>query len=50
MWNEVEQWYDQLATVYSKQYPTYEFSFVTSLNGGSRDPNLLVVRRGETKF
>jgi SAM-dependent methyltransferase len=46
IWHEVEQWYDRLETVYSKQYPTYEFAFVTSLNGGTRDPNLLVVRRG----
>jgi len=46
IWSDVEQWYDRVATVYSKQYPTYEFAFVTSLNGGTRDPNLLVVRRG----
>jgi len=45
IWNEVERLSDCLETVYSKQYPTYEFAFVTSLNGGTRDPNLLVVRR-----
>jgi SAM-dependent methyltransferase len=46
MWTEVEQWSHQVGTFYSKRYPTYEFAFVSSLNGGTRDPYLLVVRRG----
>lgn len=47
LWSNVEQWCDRIeAAAYSKKYPTYEFAFVTSLNGGTRDPYLLIVRRG----
>jgi hypothetical protein len=46
MWNDIDEWCDQLETVFSKQYPTYEFAFVVLPNGGNRDHNLLVVGRG----
>jgi hypothetical protein len=42
--NDTNEWFDRLETIYSKQYPTYEFAFVTLPKGGNR--NLLVVRRG----
>jgi hypothetical protein len=38
-----EEWYDRIETIYSKQYPTYEFVFVVLANRGYS--NLLVVRR-----
>lgn len=41
-----KQWHNQLETVYSKQYPNYEFAFVelpSPSNG--LDNNLLIVRR-----
>ena len=37
------EWYDRLETIYSKQYPTWEFAYVI-LPGGHA--NMLVVRRG----
>jgi hypothetical protein len=37
-----DEWYQRLETIYSKQYPTYEFAYV-ALPSGSSD--LLVVRR-----
>ncbi len=43
-WDRVGEWCDRLETIYSKQYPTYEFAFVVLSNRGSN--NLLVVRRG----
>jgi SAM-dependent methyltransferase len=43
-WNRFDEWRDRLETIYSKQYPTYEFAFVVLANGGYN--NLLVVRRG----
>ena len=42
--NHANEWFDRLETIYSKQYPTYEFAFVTLPNGANY--NLLVVRRG----
>ncbi len=42
-WDSFDEWYDRLDTIYSKQYPTYEFAFVVLANRGSN--NLLVVRR-----
>jgi|SRR5271165_4840750 len=42
-WDRFDEWYDKLETIYSKQYPTYEFAFVVSANRGYN--NLLVVRR-----
>ena len=38
-----EQWYTVLQTIYSKQYPNYEFAFVIQANPGWN--NLLVIRR-----
>jgi hypothetical protein len=46
MWNRVDEWCDRLETIYSKQYPTYEFAFVVLPDGGNQANNLLVVRRG----
>jgi SAM-dependent methyltransferase len=46
IWNDIYKWFDQLETVYSKQYPTYKFAFVVMPNGESRCYNMLVVRRG----
>ena len=43
-WNHFDEWYHRLETIYSKQYPTYEFAFVVLANRGYN--NLLVVRRG----
>jgi SAM-dependent methyltransferase len=43
--NHANEWLDRLETIYSKQYPTYEFAFVTLPNGASH--GLLVIRRGE---
>jgi SAM-dependent methyltransferase len=43
-WNRFDEWYGRLETIYSKQYPTYEFAFVVLANRGYN--NLLVVRRG----
>ena len=42
-WESIHEWYDRLETVYSKQYPTYEFAFVVLESRGYN--NLLVVRR-----
>jgi hypothetical protein len=38
-----DHWYGRLETIYSKQYPTYEFAVVVLANHGSN--NLLVVHR-----
>ena len=38
-----DEWYDRLEKVYSKQYPTYEFAFVTLSDHA--DNNLLVIHR-----
>jgi hypothetical protein len=46
MWNRVDEWCDRLETIYSKQYPTYEFAFVVLPDRGNESNNLLVVRRG----
>jgi hypothetical protein len=46
MWNDIDEWYDRLETIYSKQYPTYEFAFVVLTKDGNRSRNnLLVVLR-----
>ena len=46
MWSDADKWYDRLETIYSKQYPTYEFAFVVLADGGNRTcNNLLVLRR-----
>jgi len=42
-WDSIDKWYDRLETIYSKQYPKYEFAFVVLSNRGHN--NLLVVRR-----
>jgi SAM-dependent methyltransferase len=42
-WDCFDEWYGRLETVYSKQYPTYEFDFVVLANRGCN--NLLVVHR-----
>src|SRR5438552_10511189 len=42
-WDRFDEWYDRLETIYSKQYPRYEFAFVILANRGYN--NLLVVRR-----
>jgi SAM-dependent methyltransferase len=46
MWNRVGEWCDRLETIYSKQYPTYEFAFAVLPGRGNQANNLLVVRRG----
>jgi SAM-dependent methyltransferase len=44
----VPPWYERIETVYSKQYPAYEFLFVTLPNPQNDfDNNLLVIRRAE---
>jgi len=45
MWNRVGEWCDRLETIYSKQYPTYEFAFAVLPDRGNQANNLLVVRR-----
>jgi len=45
MWNRVGEWCDRLETIYSKQYPTYEFAFTVLPGRGNQANNLLVVRR-----
>jgi len=46
MLSDVEAWYDRLESVYSKQYPTYEFAFaVIARDGSGGSNNLLVIRR-----
>jgi hypothetical protein len=48
MWSHIDDWYDRIENIYSKEYPTYEFAFVVLPNGGNRDlNNLLVARRCE---
>jgi SAM-dependent methyltransferase len=42
-WECFDQWYGRLETIYSKQYPMYEFAVVVLANQG--DSNLLVVHR-----
>jgi SAM-dependent methyltransferase len=42
-WDCFEDWYNRLETIYSKQYPSYEFAFMILANRGHN--NLLVVRR-----
>jgi hypothetical protein len=44
--DHVDDWYDRLETIYSKQYPTYEFAFVVLPDRGNQDHNMLVIRRG----
>lgn len=43
----VNLWYERLETIYSKQYPTYEFAFVVLGNAGHDNgyDNMLVIRR-----
>jgi len=44
----IDRWYDQLANVYSKRYPKYEFAFLILPNPvNAWDNNLLVVRRNK---
>jgi SAM-dependent methyltransferase len=50
MWDRVDEWCDRLETIYSKQYPTYEFVFAVLPDPGNRANNLLVVGRGQTGF
>src|SRR6266480_88377 len=46
MLSDVEAWYDRLESVYSKQYPTYEFAFAgIARDGSGGSNNLLVIRR-----
>jgi SAM-dependent methyltransferase len=46
MLNDVEAWYDRLESVYSKQYPEYEFTFaIIARDGSGGSNNLLVIRR-----
>ena len=45
MWDRVGEWCDRLETIYSKQYPTYEFAFAILPGRGNQANNLLVVRR-----
>lgn len=46
----VDRWYDELETIYSTRYKTYEFAFVVLPNYLNRlDNNLLVIRRGVSK-
>lgn len=46
-WKWVDKWCQRLETVYSKQYPTFEFALVTLPNAlNPRLNNLLVARRG----
>jgi hypothetical protein len=42
-WDRIDEWYDRVETVYSKQYPTYEFILVVLEKHGPN--NLVVVRR-----
>ena len=42
-WDDFNAWFDRLETIYSRQYPTYEFAFVTLSERGYN--NMLVVRR-----
>jgi hypothetical protein len=42
-WDHFNEGYDRLEGIYSRQYPTYEFAFVTLADRGFN--NLLVVRR-----
>jgi len=44
--DRVDEWYDRLETIYSNQYPTYEFAFVVLPYGWYQAYNILVVRRG----
>jgi hypothetical protein len=44
--NHVDDWYDRLETIYSKQYPTYEFAFVVLPDRENQNHNMLVIRRG----
>jgi hypothetical protein len=46
VWDCAEQWCNRIETVYSRQYPMYEFAFVVLPDGGNRANNLLVVQRG----
>jgi hypothetical protein len=46
-WHHFDEWYGRIETVYSKQYPAYEFAFVVLAEHGCN--NLLVIRRGENK-
>ena len=44
--DRVDDWYDCLEKVYSKQYPNYEFAFVVLPDRENKDHNMLVIRRG----
>jgi SAM-dependent methyltransferase len=41
----VDDWNDQLETVFSKRYPSYEFAFLTLPDRRNKDHNMLVIRR-----
>jgi SAM-dependent methyltransferase len=43
-WGDIDEWSNRLEKTYSRQYPTYEFAFVTLSERGTN--NILVVRRG----
>jgi hypothetical protein len=43
-WSHLQDWRARLETIYSKQYPTYEFALVVLADHGYN--NLLVARRG----
>lgn len=43
VWDTLDNWCDRLETVYSKQYPTYEFALVILASHGYN--NMLVARR-----
>jgi hypothetical protein len=42
-WDSFDEWFNRLENNYSKQYPTYEFAFVTLSERGHN--NMLVIRR-----
>jgi hypothetical protein len=44
--DQVDDWYDRLETIYTKQYPMYEFAFVVLPDRKNQDHNMLVIRRG----
>lgn len=48
MRDETDRWCDRLQSVYSLQYPTFEFVFVVLPDGNNKANNMLVVRRART--